>query len=100
VQLEFIRSGRSVENGYIESFNGRRRDEGLNVEVFFALADLHEKLERWRQDYSQGRPPSALHDGAPASFAAQWTETPAPRPEPVPARTRKPAAGNILEILT
>ena len=99
MQLEFIRSGRSVENGYIESFNGRRRDEGLNVEVFFALADLHEKLERWRQDYSQGRPPSALHDRAPASFAAQWTEPGAP------SGTRsgpdgKAAAGNILEILT
>jgi hypothetical protein len=39
VQLEFIRPGQPVENGYIESFDGRRRDEGLNVEVFFALAD-------------------------------------------------------------
>jgi putative transposase len=40
VQLEFIRQGRPMENGYIESFNGRLRDECLNVEVFFALADV------------------------------------------------------------
>ena len=39
VHLDFIRPGRPVENGYIESFNGRLRDECLNVEVFFSLAD-------------------------------------------------------------
>lgn len=100
VQLEFIRPGRPVENSYIESFNGRLRDECLNVEVFFALADVRDKLEHWRQDYNQVRPHSALRDSAPAVFAAQWTETAAPGPEPVPDRTRKPAAGNSLETLT
>jgi putative transposase len=45
VQLDFIRPGRPTENGYIESFNGRLRDECLNVQVFFALADVREKLE-------------------------------------------------------
>ena len=39
VQLEFIRPGKPVENGYIESFEGRLCDEGLNVHVFFSLAD-------------------------------------------------------------
>ena len=53
VQLDFIRPGRPVENSYIESFNGRLRDECLNVEVFFTLADVREKLERWREDYNQ-----------------------------------------------
>jgi transposase InsO family protein len=46
VQLNFIRPGKPVENSYIESFNGRLRDECLNVEVFFALADVREKLEK------------------------------------------------------
>ncbi len=58
VQLDFIRPGRPVENSYIESFNGRLRDECLNVEVFFALADVRDKLKRWRQDYNQVRPHS------------------------------------------
>jgi putative transposase len=70
VQLDFIRPGKPVENSYIESFNGRLRDECLNVEVFFTLADVRDKLERWRQDYNQVRPHSSLRDSAPALFAA------------------------------
>jgi putative transposase len=89
-----------VENCHIESFNGRLRDECLNVEVFFALIDVRDKLERWRQDYNQVRPHSALRDSAPAVFAAQWTETLAPGPELVSVRSAKLAAGNSLEILT
>jgi putative transposase len=99
VQLDFIRPGKPVENSYIESFNGRLRDECLNVEVFFALADVRDKLERWRQDYNQVRPHSALRDNAPALFAVQWAETATPDPEPVPAQAGKPAAGKLLEIL-
>jgi putative transposase len=72
VQLDFIRPGRPVENGYIESFNGRLRDECLNVEVFFTLADVREKLELWREDYNQVRPHSALDDASPRAFAANW----------------------------
>ncbi len=78
VQLNFIRPGRPVENSYIEWFNERLRDECLNVEIFFALADVRDKLERWRQDYNQVRPHSALRDDAPAVFAAQRTATAAP----------------------
>ena len=100
VQLNFIRPGRPVENCYIESFNGRLRDECLNVEVFFALIDVRDKLERWRRDYNQVRPHSALSDSAPAVFAAQWTETAVPGPEPVLARPGKPETGKSLEILT
>jgi putative transposase len=50
---KFIRPGRPVDNGYIESFDGRLRDECLNVETFFDLADVRDKLERWRQDYNK-----------------------------------------------
>ena len=52
VQLDFIRPGKPVENSYIESFNGRLRDECLNVEVFFTLADVRDKLERWKSRIS------------------------------------------------
>ena len=70
VQMDFIRPGRPVQNGYIESFNGRLRDECLNGEVFFNLADAREKLERWRSDYNQNRPHSALDDRTPAEFVS------------------------------
>jgi len=71
VQLEFIRPGRPVENSYIESFNGRLRDECLNVQLFFSLEDAREKLERWRQDYNHCRPHSSLGDLAPVIFTAR-----------------------------
>ena len=73
VHLDFIRPGRPVENGYIESFNGRLRDECLNVEVFFTLADARHKLASWREDYNHHRPHSALADRTPAEFAAAWS---------------------------
>ena len=74
IQLDFIRPGKPVENSYIESFNGRLRDECLNVEVFFALSDVRDKLARWRNDYNQMRPHSALRDATPAAFARSWQE--------------------------
>jgi len=70
VQLCFIRPGRPVENGFIESFNGRLRDECLNVEWFPTRADARRKLAEWRNHYNQQRPHSALDDRTPAAFAS------------------------------
>jgi len=70
VKLDFIRPGKPVQNGFIESFNGRLRDECLNVEVFFDLEDAREKIERWREDYNTNRPHSSLADRTPAEFAS------------------------------
>ena len=69
VQLCFIRPGRPVENGFIESFNGRLRDECLNVEWFVSLPDARQKLAKFRQHYNHERPHSALADRTPAGFA-------------------------------
>jgi len=80
VQLDFIRPGKPVENSYIESFNGRLRDECLNVQVFFKLSDVREKLERWRQDYNQVRPHSALGDRPPEEFLDHWQQSSATSP--------------------
>jgi putative transposase len=97
VQLDFIRPGRPVENSYIESFNGRLRDECLNVEVFFALADVRDKLEGWRQDYNHVRPHSSLGDQPPAVFARQWVITAAPAPDKHPDGRKKAALGDLSE---
>jgi putative transposase len=70
VQLCFIRPGRPVENGFIESFNGRLRDECLNVEWFSSLEDARQKLAKFREHYNHQRPHSALADRTPADFAA------------------------------
>ena len=60
VKLDFIQPGKPVENGFIESFHGKLRDESLNTEIFFALEDARQKLARWRRDYNEQRPHSAL----------------------------------------
>jgi putative transposase len=70
VKLDFIRPGKPVENGFVESFNGRLRDECLNVEVFLDATDAKSKLEQWRSDFNRNRPHSSLDDRTPAEFAA------------------------------
>ena len=70
VGLVHIQPGRPMQNGHVESFHGRLRDECLNVEVFFTLADARHKLALWRHDYNHYRPHSALADRTPAEFAA------------------------------
>ena len=75
LDFDFIRPGKPVENSYIESFNGRLRDECLNVEAFFALSDVRDKLARWRDDYNQVRPHSALRDATPAAFTRSSQRT-------------------------
>jgi len=69
VELDFIRPGRPTENGYIESFNGKLRDELLNAEVFFSLPEAREKLEAYRLDYNTYRPHSSLGYRPPAEYA-------------------------------
>lgn len=70
VAWHYIDPGKPVQNAFIESFNGRLRDECLNEEVFDSLDDARRKLARWRYDYNHVRPHSA-HDGAtPASVRA------------------------------
>jgi putative transposase len=79
VKLNFIHPGKPVENGYIESFNGRLRDECLNVEVFLDLADARWKLDKWRNDYNQRRPHSALADRTPDEFASAAMQISSPK---------------------
>lgn len=71
VKLNFIRPGKPVENGYIESFNGRLRDECLNTELFWSIQDACDKLEKWRLDYNHQRPHSSLANLPPAAFARE-----------------------------
>jgi putative transposase len=70
VRLDFIRPGRPMENGYIESFNGKLRDECLNAELFLDLVDARRKLDAWRRDYNEQRPHSSIGNLTPVEFAA------------------------------
>ncbi len=68
VRLDFIRPGKPVENAFIESFNGRLRDECLNEHWFLSLQDAREKIESWRVDYNGARPHSSLGNLTPEEF--------------------------------
>ncbi len=60
-----------MQNGRVESFNGRLRDECLNANWFQTLQDAKEKVERWRIEYNQQRPHSSLGYLTPLEFAAR-----------------------------
>ena len=69
VQTLFIEPGSPWENGYIESFNARLRDELLNGEIFYTLEEVRIITRQWREHYNKVRPHSALGYGPPAPEA-------------------------------
>ena len=71
IELQFIQPGKPVENAYIESFNGRFRDECLSEHWFTSLSDARGTIERWRRDYNEVRPHGSL--GYQTIFAAGLT---------------------------
>jgi putative transposase len=74
IKLDFIRPGKPTENSYIESFNGRLRDECLNVQQFVSMKDARANIEAWRIDYNRHRPHSSLGNLTPSEFAAKRQE--------------------------
>jgi transposase InsO family protein len=66
VETLFIEPGSPWENGYVESFNGRLRDEYLNGEIFYTLKEAKVLIERWRREYNGVRPHSSLGYQPPA----------------------------------
>jgi putative transposase len=74
VKLDFIHPGKPTENSYIELFNGRLRDECLNVTQFTSLEDACHQIETWRIDYNAHRPHSSLGDLTPIEFARNRQE--------------------------
>jgi putative transposase len=83
VHLTFIDPGKSTQNAYIESFNGRFREECPNLHWFSTLGEAQRIIEDWRIDYNESRPHSSLKYQAPEEFAAsrpfhktQWASAP------------------------
>ncbi len=72
VKLDFIQPGKPMENAFIESFNGRFRDECLNENWFLSLQEAREIIEHWRIDYNQNRPHGSLDGLTPDEFAKQY----------------------------
>ncbi len=74
VKLEFSRPGKPTDNAFIESFNGRLRQECLNQNWFITLDDAKQIIEAWRQDYNQFRPHSLLDHRTPSEFVGRWQQ--------------------------
>lgn len=70
VELHFIRPGRPIENCIVESFNGKFRDECLNLHWFTSLGQARSLIAAWREDYNHVRPHSSLGNATPAAYAA------------------------------
>jgi putative transposase len=72
VELRLIQPGRPAQNGFIESINGRFRDECLSEHGFSDVSHAMKTISEWRQDYNECRPHSALNYQTPSEFAARW----------------------------
>jgi putative transposase len=88
----FIAPGKSMQNGFCESFNGRMRDELLNQSLFLDLDHARSRIANWIDDYNQRRPHSALGYLTPAAYAAPSTEA-SEHAVPIAKRLRKVAPG-------
>ena len=87
-----IAPGKPMQNGFVESFNGRMRDEFLNETLFRNLAHARDRIDAWVSDYNTTRPHSSLGYQTPAGFALNLTTaTPAPTRE-----MKAPRAGRSL----
>ena len=78
VTLDFSRPGKPTDNAFVESFNGRLRDECLNTHWFLSVADARAKIEAWRRHYNESRPHTSLGWMTPAEFALWAGVNPGP----------------------
>jgi len=76
IKLQFIRPGKPVENAFIESFNGKCRDECLNERLFLTIEQARTATETWRLDYNQVRPQCAVGNLAPEDYAKRTRSEP------------------------
>lgn len=81
VTLRLIEPGKPNQNAYVESFNGRLRDECLNEHWFVSLAHARTVIENWRREYNEERPKKSLGGLTPAQYAQQMATRPITMPE-------------------
>jgi putative transposase len=72
VEIRFIQPGKPTQNAYVESFNGKFREECLETHWFTSLGHARDAIEAWRRDYNEVRPHSSIDNKTPMEFAAQF----------------------------
>ncbi|HSX14211.1 MAG TPA: integrase core domain-containing protein [Chlamydiales bacterium] len=71
IRWDYIQPGKPYQNGYIESFNGKLRDECLNESIFVTLQEAKKLVEAWREEYNKRRPHSSLNGKTPDEVAQE-----------------------------
>ena len=71
IEWHYITPGKPMQNGFVESFNGRLRDECLNEHLFTNLNEARQIIEEWRIDYNTNRPHTSLNGLTPTEFATR-----------------------------
>ena len=98
VKLRFIEPGKPIQNAFVESFNGKFRDECLNEHWFVSLQDAREKIETWRRDYNEVRPHSALGNRTPEEFTGVGAALRSPTAPFEPPRGEEQKPKTTLEL--
>jgi len=100
VKLHFIQPGKPIQNAFIESFNGKMRDECLNEHWFRTLSEARQTIEAWRRDYNQVRPHSSLANRTPQEFTARAAtlQSPTATSEPPRREGRRPQSAPELTL--
>ena len=98
ITWHYIAPGRPMQNGYVESFNGRMRDELLNETLFLGLDHARCAIAEWIEDYNAERPHSSLGYATPAAYAAELEKQRAARVQPVasPALMRNNSGQTLI----
>lgn len=96
IEWHYIAPGKPTQNAFVESFNGRLRDECLNEELFSSLSEARAALAAWQADYNQQRPHTSLGGLAPAVFAHSHKQHRTKRSRPASPELRKGSAQRAL----
>lgn len=74
IELDFSRPGKPTDNAFVESFNGKFREECLNQHCFLDLEDARQRIEKWRMDYNTFRPHKTLEGLTPSEYVLKYSE--------------------------
>ena len=96
IEWHYIAPGKPTQNAFVESFNGRLRDECLNEELFSSMSDARERLATWQTDYNQCRPHTSLGGLAPQVYARNHSKDRARRSRPASPELRKGSTQRAL----
>lgn len=98
VRLHFIEPGKPVQNAFVESFNGKMRDECWNEHWFGTLVEARQTIEAWRRDYNEVRPHSSLGNRTPIEFTACGATLRSPTAPCELHRREEPKQNTTLEL--